>query len=250
MGSVGSILAGVPIRDVMTVRQSLPRLRGVDRHRRGPPRRGEPVGGDGAAGGVFARGRRGTVRRAGDGQPTAAPPARGQAELLAGMGVSERTVGAPARSSMEVERVGFGDGLPVMVDRLAWRADGIASDSPVLGRARQRRYWVDEDFPAEVRQMIDGGYPAWILEQVYAPLRSEPFAAQKSPHPPAVPPPVVVWCCSTSNWTREKDAAQHRTGPERRMLAMDRVYVIRHKWHHEGYRCARWPALAESPFIL
>ena len=29
----------------------------------------------------------------------------------------------------------------------------------------KRLYWVDEDFPAEVRQMIDRGYPAWILEQ-------------------------------------------------------------------------------------
>ena len=41
------------------------------------------------------------------------------------MGVGERTVGAPARSSMEVERVGFGDGLPVMVDR--WRGGPTAS---------------------------------------------------------------------------------------------------------------------------
>ena len=49
----------------------------------------------------------------------------GQAELLAGMGISERTVGAPVRSSMEVERIGEADGLPLLVDRLAWRADGI-----------------------------------------------------------------------------------------------------------------------------
>ena len=29
----------------------------------------------------------------------------------------------------------------------------------------KRIYWVPEDFPPEVRQMMDGGYPAWILEQ-------------------------------------------------------------------------------------
>lgn len=33
-------------------------------------------------------------------------------------------------------------------------------------RAGKRIYWVaSEDFPPVVRQMMDGGYPAWILEQ-------------------------------------------------------------------------------------
>ena len=29
----------------------------------------------------------------------------------------------------------------------------------------QRIYWVEQDFPAEVRQMMNGGYPGWILEK-------------------------------------------------------------------------------------
>lgn len=29
----------------------------------------------------------------------------------------------------------------------------------------KRIYWVPEDFPAEVREMMNGGYPAWILEK-------------------------------------------------------------------------------------
>ena len=30
---------------------------------------------------------------------------------------------------------------------------------------RQRIYWVEQDFPAEVRTMMNGGYPGWILEK-------------------------------------------------------------------------------------
>jgi transposase len=30
---------------------------------------------------------------------------------------------------------------------------------------QQRVYWTTEDFPAEVRTMMDGGYPAWLLRQ-------------------------------------------------------------------------------------
>lgn len=51
--------------------------------------------------------------------------AQGQAELLSDMGVSEATVGAPVRSCMEVDQIGEACGLPVMIDRLAWEADGI-----------------------------------------------------------------------------------------------------------------------------
>jgi len=31
--------------------------------------------------------------------------------------------------------------------------------------ASKRIYWVPEDFPAEVREMMNGGYPAWILKK-------------------------------------------------------------------------------------
>ncbi len=51
--------------------------------------------------------------------------AKGQEDLLVDMGISEATVGAPVRSSMAVDQIGTASGLPVMVDRLAWGADGI-----------------------------------------------------------------------------------------------------------------------------
>ena len=146
MGSVESILSGVPIPEVVTVRQSLPRPRlapGQLEEALSPAalgrlvRRGESiaiaVGSRGVAnqGAVVAR-LVASLRQAGA-DPFVVPAMgshggatdEGQAELLAGMGVSEATVGAPVRSSMAVEHVGEADGLPVMVDRLAWRADGI-----------------------------------------------------------------------------------------------------------------------------
>lgn len=48
----------------------------------------------------------------------------------------------------------------------------------------KRLYWVDEDFPVEVRQMIDGGYPAWILEQgrPYGQAAVELLASVLQPH--------------------------------------------------------------------
>ena len=146
MGSVESILSGVPIPEVVTVRQSLPRPRlapGQLEETLSPAalgrlvRRGESiaiaVGSRGVANqpAVVAR-LVASLRQAGA-EPFVVPAmgshggatGDGQAELLAGMGVSEATVGAPVCSSMEVERIGEAGGLPVMVDRLAWRADGI-----------------------------------------------------------------------------------------------------------------------------
>ena len=32
-------------------------------------------------------------------------------------------------------------------------------------RSGEKRYWKAEDFPAEVREMMNGGYPKWIVEQ-------------------------------------------------------------------------------------
>jgi hypothetical protein len=52
--------------------------------------------------------------------------AEGQEAVLAGYGVTEREVGAPVRSSMDVVEIPRGD-LPVAVymDRLAWQSDGV-----------------------------------------------------------------------------------------------------------------------------
>jgi hypothetical protein len=52
--------------------------------------------------------------------------AEGQEAMLAGMGIDARSVGCPVRSTMETARIGTAsNGLPVHIDALAARADGI-----------------------------------------------------------------------------------------------------------------------------
>ena len=51
--------------------------------------------------------------------------AEGQTEVLAARGVTEESVGAPVRATMEVEPMGEVDGIPLFLDRLAHGADGI-----------------------------------------------------------------------------------------------------------------------------
>ncbi|MDR3565771.1 MAG: lactate racemase domain-containing protein [Negativicutes bacterium] len=52
--------------------------------------------------------------------------AAGQIEVLAGLGVTEESLGCPIRSSMEVVELGHLDnGLSVLIDRNAYEADGI-----------------------------------------------------------------------------------------------------------------------------
>src|SRR5690606_7220305 len=52
--------------------------------------------------------------------------AEGQAQVLADYGITEATVGAPVRSSLETVVTGrLPDGTPVYTDRLAAQADGI-----------------------------------------------------------------------------------------------------------------------------
>lgn len=52
--------------------------------------------------------------------------AEGQTAVLERLGVTEATVGAPIRSSIEVVRIGSTDsGIPVFVDKLAAAADGL-----------------------------------------------------------------------------------------------------------------------------
>lgn len=59
--------------------------------------------------------------------------AEGQQKLLASLGVTEETVEAPVRSSMEVVQVGsLEDGRPVYIDACASEADGIL----VMGRVK------------------------------------------------------------------------------------------------------------------
>lgn len=52
--------------------------------------------------------------------------ARGQQEMLAGLGITEASAGCPIRSSMETVRIGQNDeGVDVYMDRTAWEADAV-----------------------------------------------------------------------------------------------------------------------------
>lgn len=52
--------------------------------------------------------------------------AEGQVQVLRNLGITEETVGAPIRSSMDVVEVAKTElGLPVYIDKNAWEADGI-----------------------------------------------------------------------------------------------------------------------------
>ncbi len=60
--------------------------------------------------------------------------AEGQVEILESLGVTEESVGAPMRSSMEVVEIGATErGVPVYMDRIASEADGVV----VVGRIKQ-----------------------------------------------------------------------------------------------------------------
>jgi len=64
--------------------------------------------------------------------------AEGQREILAGIGVTEESVGAPIRASMEVVELGrLGRGMPVYMDRQASQADAII----LLNRIRPHNPW-------------------------------------------------------------------------------------------------------------
>ena len=51
--------------------------------------------------------------------------ADGQIRVLSHLGVTEESVGAPLRATMEVQSMGETDGIPLFLDRLAFEADGI-----------------------------------------------------------------------------------------------------------------------------
>src|ERR687894_147897 len=60
--------------------------------------------------------------------------AEGQVEILGSLGVTEESVGAPIRSSMEVDELGETEsGVPVYMDRIAHQADGVV----IVGRIKQ-----------------------------------------------------------------------------------------------------------------
>jgi Lactate racemase N-terminal domain len=68
--------------------------------------------------------------------------AEGQVEILSSLGVTEESVGAEVRSSMEVVELGETEsGVPVFMDRIAHEADGVV----VVGRIKQHT-----DFRSEI----------------------------------------------------------------------------------------------------
>lgn len=77
--------------------------------------------------------------------------ARGQAQVLAHMGISEATMGVPVRSSLAVRRVGTTeDGVPVVVDRLATEADHIV----VVNRVKKHTEFVNDTFESGLQKMM------------------------------------------------------------------------------------------------
>jgi hypothetical protein len=51
--------------------------------------------------------------------------AEGQIRVLSHLGVTEESIGAPLRATMDVRSMGETDGIPLFLDRLAFEADGI-----------------------------------------------------------------------------------------------------------------------------
>jgi hypothetical protein len=51
-------------------------------------------------------------------------------------------------------------------------------------RPELKRYWQPEDFPAEVREMMNGGYPAWLIEKsrAYGAAATALIASVLRPH--------------------------------------------------------------------
>jgi len=149
MSTIDRLLDPIPIPRLVKVRQSFERPQVADVA-------GELVHKLGA-GGAFARVKKGDrvaitagsrgitglplvlktiaseIRKAG-GEPFLFPAmgshggatAEGQRDMLAGMGITEETVGAPIRASMETVEIGVSsNGFPVHLDRFAAEADGI-----------------------------------------------------------------------------------------------------------------------------
>lgn len=149
MSTVSKLLESVPIPRVVPVRQSFDRPRMDDPggsfvsalRSRGvldPIKSGRQIAVAVGSRGIenlplFVRLTIDEIRRAG-GEPFVFPAmgshggatAEGQQSLLEGMGISEESVGAPIRSTMEVTQIGTSEnGLPVYLDRYADEADGI-----------------------------------------------------------------------------------------------------------------------------
>ena len=149
MSTIDKLLDPIPIPRLVKVRQSFERPQAADVA-------GELVHKLGT-GGAFARVKKGDrvaitagsrgitglplvlktiaseIRKAG-GEPFLFPAmgshggatAEGQRDMLAGMGITEETVGAPIRASMETVEIGVSsNGFPVHLDRFAAEADGI-----------------------------------------------------------------------------------------------------------------------------
>jgi hypothetical protein len=149
MGTIDTLLDGIPIPRMVKVRQSFERPQVADLAAELIARlraSGTLAGLKPGARIAVTAGSRGItnlplilktiaseIRRAG-GEPFVFPAmgshggatAEGQQDMLAGMGVTEETAGAPIRSSMETVEIGVSaNGFPVHIDRFACEADGV-----------------------------------------------------------------------------------------------------------------------------
>jgi len=83
-----------------------------------------------------------------------AADAEGQARVLADMGISERALGVPVRSSLDVVEVGVTeDGVPVLVDRVAMGADHVV----VVNRVKKHTEFVNQPFESGLQKMLAVG---------------------------------------------------------------------------------------------
>jgi hypothetical protein len=176
MSIIHELLAGVPLPRLVKVKQAFPAVEVGDLVAAVAAEMARPGVGDRVRPGMriaVTVGSRGInriaeiacavaaeVRRRG-GQPFIVPAmgshggssAEGQREVLAGLGVTEKTVGCPIVSSMEVVEIGrLSNGLAVLIDRRAYEADGIV----VLNRVKPHTAFRGPSESGLVKMMIIG----------------------------------------------------------------------------------------------
>ena len=78
--------------------------------------------------------------------------AAGQTEVLAHLGVTEAAVGAPVRATMDVVSLGEVEGIPLLIDRFAWEADGIV----LVNRVKPHTDFVGDIESGLMKQLVIG----------------------------------------------------------------------------------------------
>lgn len=106
--------------------------------------------------------------------------AEGQAAILRDYGITEEAIGAPILATMEVERIGDADGIPVYTDKFAANADGII----VVNRIKHHTDFSGPHESGLMKMMAVGmgkrqgadiahTYKAWSLRHYIPPMARE-----------------------------------------------------------------------------